>query len=396
MEGGERVPNGNNRGPEVRPPGEIVRRPEPSRGPEQPPGLIPPERQGDDPRRIEDIRQELGGAETPTARKGIPRDERDPVLFGDFIDHEQNEDGRIMLSEEEMADVILKVDEHKLRTDRSLPSILTGSPTATEYDSKATTFSTRTTIIEVNGKKIFVVRNYPLSFIHKGMDTAYKKLSGLHMAKARSGKWKERIEEKSEIPVIDYPDKDVVLMPYVDNINAYDAFANNHDIKNFGNCEWARDMHMDGKIELARSIAIELGRVHSTGKTWGEISLPNIIITPDRRPILVDAETEYDPHVPLLERKARDLRDTLLSVAGAVHKSEGVADYSAIVKAMLDAYPSDEVVEELQGMDDKAGLIAPVIRRFYDTARLSIGVRERPKVFAAIESYERSERPEAA
>lgn len=155
-------------------------------------------------------------------------------------------------------------------------------------------------------------------------------------------------ETRSNVPIIEWDDPKIVLMPYLPNINAYDLFARNKKIKYFGLCPWAKDFDLEEKLKMGERIIIELWKIHQAGKTWGETILPNMIITADKHPVIVDPETQYDCGVPRIERRARDLRDILVSISGALRASEGITDYKPIVRRLLLAYPDREILKEIK------------------------------------------------
>jgi len=365
--------------------------------------------------RIDDARgkaMEAYGPEKKTesseSESEAPAKEIDPALFGDFVGAEKDEGGRILLTEKagEAEETVKKLAEdiRKFKGEKrfSLPSVAKGAPTHTEYNSKVRNFSTRTRIIELDdGRKVFAVYNYPASRVHRFFDGLMKRFAGDKMSKASSSEWKQVFEERSNIPIIKYDDPNVVLMPFLPNVNAHDLFARNKEIVeeggNFGACqELAKNIDLEGKLDIGKRIISELEAVHGEGKTWGETILPNMIITPEGRPIIVDPETRYKKGVPIAEQKARDLRDILMSVCGALHHSESDDNksvvYKTIVSSLLDNYSDASVIGELQRVvSKKPTFIQKIFRGSYESARLGISVPEYKKVAEAIKSYRRKQ-----
>lgn len=180
----------------------------------------------------------------------------------------------------------------------------------------------------------------------------------------------------------------MVLMPYLANLNAHDLFARNKEIKDFGSCDWAENFNLEDKLKLGEKIVDELAKIHQSGRTWGETILPNIIITETQRPVIVDPETQYDNRVSKEEQRARDLKDLLLSISGAIQASEKITDYRPVVKQLLDRYPDREIIEELKNLvAQRPTFIQKIFRGFYETARLGINQKEYQKVTAAILEY---------
>lgn len=310
------------------------------------------------------------------------------ILMGDFKGAQLTDTGKIKFSPEEEKDAGRQIAAHKSKFLLSAPSVFQGSLTATEYGSKARNFSTRTKIIELeDGKKVFAVYNYPLSSVHRFLDGMFKHLAGDRMGKAASGDWKKTFEARSNVPTIECEDPRVVMMPYLPNINAHDLFANNHKIKDFGECSWAEGTTTEDKLEFGDQIIQELERVHKTGKCWGETILPNIIITAEKQVVIVDPETQYDKDVPEAEQKARDLRDIIMSICGALHKSEpkDVGNYQAVVKRLMGQYSDKSVLQETKKLAaQKPTFIQSIFRVLHDSARLGISPAEYKKVSEAI------------
>ncbi|MDO8617597.1 MAG: hypothetical protein Q7N87_01750 [Candidatus Uhrbacteria bacterium] len=315
---------------------------------------------------------------------------QDSSLSGDFADSPRDDKGRIILNAQAKAQLEKKMESHKKMFRFSAPSLFSGAKTATEYDSKVANFSTRTDIVELeNGQKVFAVYNYSTSWVHRALDTFMKKMCGDRMAKASSRDWKGVFEARSNVPIIAYDgDPRVVLMPYLPNMNAYDLFANSSEIKNFGPCPWAQSMTTEGKLAFGEAIVDEVKKVHASGKTWGETILPNMIITADRQPVIVDPETQYDADVSLAEQRARDVKDLIFSMCGALHKSEGITDYQPVVARLLARYSDSDIVTEVKRVvSQKPTWLQKIFRAGYETARLGISPQEQQKVIEAIRAY---------
>lgn len=168
------------------------------------------------------------------------------------------------------------------------------------------------------------------------------------MKKVRGKAWKRAFEEKSNVPVIEQDNPRMVAMPFIPNVNAHDLFSASHELRDTGEIEWARDAALDDKMRIAEDIVHELAALHAKGTTWGEFILPNIIITKDRRPVIVDPEMRYNTGVPLLEQKARDLRDIIFSVVGALRRGEKLVDPKPVVDRLLVAHPDEQVRTEVR------------------------------------------------
>jgi tRNA A-37 threonylcarbamoyl transferase component Bud32 len=287
------------------------------------------------------VRTELTPEPSPTA-PGFPDDR-----FGDFSGAAMK-DGKIVLSEEALAAVMSGVEDLKADAG-AVPSLAKGVRIAAEYDIRTNNFSTETRIVELpDGRKVFAVHANKASSVHRALDGLMKSLSGLKMRKADRAGWKTAFEAKSNIPVIANDDPNVALMPYLPNVNAYDLFANNKEIKDFGECDWAGRADLEAKLGHADDIVDEIRRLHGQGKVWGEPILPNIIITKDGKPVICDPEIRYDKDVSETEAMARDLKDLIISISGALSRAEGVEDLKPVVTRLLDRYGDEEVIAELK------------------------------------------------
>lgn len=347
-------------------------------------GIIP-----DSSRELEGLREEVENAFEVKGKKTKPAGiKKEPDLLGDFRDSQITGDGKIQFTAEEQKDAHAQIREHKGKFAFSPPSLVLGAKTDTEYDSNARNFSTRTKILTLeDGNRVFAVYNYPTSIFHRALDGFSKHMAGDRMSKASSADWKGVFESRSNIPVIECDDPQVVLMPYLPNVNAHDLFADNHKIKDFGPCPWAENITMEDKLELGEQIIREIENVHKTGKCWGETILPNVIITAEKKPVIVDPETQYDKGVPVKEQMARDLRDVIMSICGSLHASEKQAtgDYGLITERLMTQYSDKEVLGELKRVvSQKPTFIQKIFRGFYETARLGIPPKEYEKVVAAI------------
>lgn len=253
----------------------------------------------------------------------------------------------------------------------ALPAVAAGNATATEYDSKVRNFSTITNIVTLSGgEKLFVVYNYSASRVHRALDGFMKKATGCRMKKADFKEWKEQFEQKSRIPTIECEDKNMVVLPFIPNINAYDLFANRGVIKDFGECDFANTVDTNGLLDILEKVVMEIQDSHANNITWGELILPNIIVDKDQNVHICDPETAYDDEVPLLEQKARDLLDLIISSAAALEKDN--VEYSVVVDRILNKYDDKEVLKELQALAQKKPSMLEKIFFGYTKARLGL------------------------
>lgn len=200
-------------------------------------------------------------------------------LMGDFYGYEI-EEGKIMLSDEEIEEVKKQMATIKEGFGtRWLPSVFRGDRTARGYEGgSASNFSTRTNIIELkDGKRVFAIYTPPLSQIHRWLDAWGKSWSGDRMNKVSRKEWKKTFEERSNIPVIRCNDPYLVLLPYIFNINGYDALAYNNSISEPDGCDWVKDLNLENKTEMLIEVVGALAAMHNRDRTQGETILQNVI-----------------------------------------------------------------------------------------------------------------------
>lgn len=268
-------------------------------------------------------------------------------LYADFS-AEQSADGKIILPPELQQTVETSAEQFRSEA-KVVTSITKGEPIATEYDSRTNNFSTQTRIMPLpDGRKVFAVYCHSGSVVHRMLDGFMKWANGLRMKKVSRKEWKTQFETKSNIPTIPNDDPNTVLLPFHENVNAYDVFAHNKEIKDFGKLTWASRVDAEEKLSLADSIITELKRVHDQGKAWGEAILPNIIFTKEKRPIICDPEIRYDEGMDPDEAKARDIKDIVISVCGALERTETETDFGSVVRRLLDNYKDSPVLQKLR------------------------------------------------
>jgi tRNA A-37 threonylcarbamoyl transferase component Bud32 len=316
---------------------------------------------------IEKTRERIG-THRKQKRKNAVRDE---YVYGDFTD-QADEKGKISLTAEQNAALEPFIEKIKTEDSFSPPSLLIGGKTATEYKSRARNFSTRTRILTLpDGRRVFVVHNYPMSGIHRELDALGKWTAGAPMRKAKSKDWKKQYESKSNVATIENDDPDIILVPYIDNVNANDLLAFNHEIDDFGIMPEVKDFGLEEKMDLADSIVDEIAKTHAKGVAWGEAIVANMIIGKDHKPIIVDPEVSYNKGVPLAEQKARDLLDFLQSLVSALRRSEKNIDIESIVQRIMNRYPDAGVKSEIPAIiKDKSRWIRKLLRPIHELPRL--------------------------
>lgn len=231
-------------------------------------------------------------------------------------------------------------------------ALLTGYGVATEadYNSDTASYSTRTTLIEVNGRKYFVVYNYPGSDGHRKGDTGCRKAWGEKAFKATEEKWRETFIHRSLIPAVKGNNERVVILPFEKNISLVDILEKYDSGKFRREYEYGKRFDpLEYKTRLATEVAGALSDLHKKGRTLGEVIPANTGLTPDGEILFFDPETPYVESTPEVEQKARDLWSWCMSACCALNRSKHkFADYTSLINDILKAYGDPEVIAFLQ------------------------------------------------
>jgi tRNA A-37 threonylcarbamoyl transferase component Bud32 len=288
---------------------------------------------------------------------------------------------QIILPEEEQAALNTAVEGIKKADRFAAPALFKGNKTATEYDSKACNFSTQTNIVELpDGRKIFVVHNYKSTGLHRWMDGAMKHLTGYPMRKATRAEWKGRFEEKSNLPTIPLDDPEMVALPFVPNVNLDDLFCRQQEIKNFGECDFAKDYSEQDKLAVLEKIAGKVKELHGKDVAWGELILANIIIDKNQDVHICDPEVAYDEGVPLEDQKAYDLLDLITSACTSMEDGNKTP-YDKVVDSILKQYDDSTALGALKKLAEKKMGLKEKLFFGYSKARLRL---KSPKQFDEI------------
>lgn len=291
---------------------------------------------------LEALREHLHGEKSEEERR---------LVLGDF-GGATIQGGQVVLSEKETCVLAEAASVFFAETKDSKVATTKGYKVAGVYDTQVQGWTTQSKIIDLDGKKVFILCSYPAGAMRRRTDRLMERLSGDPMRKPKPAEWKGIVESRSNIPTIAGMPEGIVAMPFVESINVYDIFAHQKDIKDYGPFEWAKTMSVDERLDLIGPLAEELKRVHDGGKTWGEAILPNFVLTKDRTPILVDPETTYEG-IDLPEQKALDLRNLILSAYGALARAEKFTDPEAVIARVLDGYDDAAVKKSLAQLCEK-------------------------------------------
>lgn len=206
--------------------------------------------------------------------------------------------------------------------------------------SQAKNWSTITRIIDLSdGRKVYLVYRYALSWMHALLDNSIRILCGRHSWKCvtRRG-WQKRFERKSRIRLYELHVPGVVAMEYVHNRNLWDVLVNN-----FGNLSY---------VEVERALADivrQVNEMHAERVAWADLIVNNLIIRSDTGGgVICDTEVGYLPWVSTKRQQVLDWRDFIFSVCGAWSQHPEWKDRMCdMAQAMVMAIRNSEVRNEL-------------------------------------------------
>jgi hypothetical protein len=265
------------------------------------------------------------------------------------------------------------------------PNVFHGNKTAVEYGGKVVNWSTVTRIVDLpTGQKVFVVYRPPLTQIHVWGDNFNKRRCGMKMQKANLSTWAETFKSRSNIPVL-HAERDMVVLPFVPNVNLSDVFFNNNEIRDWGECEWAKDVDVEKKFEFIRKIIRALKVIHNSGKSWGDVLLDNVIADKDENVHICDPETTFPDDVPFVEQKASDLKLSLMTACGALLKADGLDDFGKVIAIVEEEYGDDEVIQYLrEHLCGKLGVIQRIFHAIYNKERFHLSYAKYMELMRAI------------
>lgn len=309
---------------------------------------LEPERKSIERKFSEEAEKELAQKLSEKLKEAEPvvKAKVDERLLGDF-GPDYIEADRIKLSKGELEDLNLEAEKFFEEIKTSPVATSKGYKVAGSYDTKIQGWTTRSKIFFIGDKRVFALCNYPASWLRRRFDRFMEWISGDPMRKPKPKDWKQIVESKSNIPVLADTPANMFIMPYIESFNAYDLFAHQRDIEDFGPFEWAQKLSLEEKIGFLDNIASELAKLHDRGKTWGEAILPNIVFDQDKKPLFVDPETTYEG-ISIKQQKATDVRNLITSVCGALARADGFKDFKPIIKRILTSYGDEDTIQELE------------------------------------------------
>lgn len=322
--------------------------------------------EGEQPEAQFEVRAERRPADTPEEREQHAERVREARArarrlgvgghprYGDWS-YDEVSDDKIELTPTEQKECADKTDAFFAEVKDSKLATTVGYKVAGAYDVRVQGWTTRTKIVEVEGKRLFVLYSFPAANTRRRWDRLMEIVAGDPMRKPTPEGWKATVEARSEIPTVSGTREDMVVMAYLEAFNAYDLFAHQKDVRDFGPFDWAKEATPGDKLALVAKIGGALKELHDNGKTWGEAILPNVVLTKDALtkdvyPVFVDPETTYEG-IPELEQRARDVRTLITSISGALARGEGQRNFQDVANLVIEGYGDEpELLEALDAL----------------------------------------------
>ncbi|MFW6375574.1 MAG: hypothetical protein ACOCZJ_00255 [Thermoplasmatota archaeon] len=177
----------------------------------------------------------------------------------------------------------------------------------------------------------------PLFYLNGVLSNLSRLISGTGTRKILDNKrWREKELEHLEnlhpdVKIDETPFDNAFLIEKIDGKVAYDILRD----ENISN---------KSKIKSIKKITKGLYYIHKKDLYHGEPNTQNCILTDDGDVYWIDFEIEYHPELTMIERKAKDLEQLLLSIMGAFEEEGDIGmDDDELIDLILESYDDKEV-----------------------------------------------------
>lgn len=276
------------------------------------------------------------------------------VIKTQIVDAWDEETNQVLLNRERLVALFYQLKPW-LEKARSAPMATSkGYPVDASYGARIEGFTTQSHRVKLDdGSEFFALYNYPQGKWRRRSDRINEALTGEKMRKPEPHAWKGRVESRSVIPTVHmpadfgHPDQaDLVVMPYIPSINGYDLFARPQEITHWGIFEAMQGLNWEQSMHLLQKVAVALASLHSNKLSWGEAILQNVVFTPEKVPLWVDAEMAYRD-MTWEREQATDVRNLAISSLGSfANGNRRDFDQDEVLHALL-TVQSTEVLEDL-------------------------------------------------
>lgn len=244
---------------------------------------------------------------------------------GDFSDREVV-DGQLPLGAQESA--TLAAEATRFAKERGGISALQrgGHPVATVRKTGLLQWTSVSRIVNVSGKRVFLLYKFPGSWLLRLIFTLRFFRSGIPLYRTMGTGWKRTIESRTVIPFIPLAHPHIVAMPYIDSVSIEELIG--------GTAAKIADEEL---LQLFEQVAKVLATAHAAGIVWGDPTTHNIIVDAERRAMLVDMEMLYIGISPDRQRQL-DVRRFVDEAYRAMAAARGWNDRSTLEARIMTGY----------------------------------------------------------
>lgn len=204
---------------------------------------------------------------------------------------------------------------------------------------------------DLDESSYFALYSYPGGRVRRVAFRLAEKAINDPLRTPSSDQWQQHFRRNSVIPTVDLGDefaseRNVVIMPNLDLINAFDIFARPDEISNWEGFDSMKDLTWSDSMKLMQVASVALRAQHGEGKVVAESTLQNLSVTKSGLPLWTEAEMGYASKTSVTRRFAGDVHTLLVSGWNVLsgHYGEGF-DPEALAKHILSVHEAGVVRE---------------------------------------------------
>lgn len=211
----------------------------------------------------------------------------------------------------------------------------------------------------------FALYSYPGGQVRRAGARLAEKVTDDPLRTPSAAEWEQRFSANSVIPTVDLAsendgDRNVVVMPYLDLISAYDVLARPDQIANWEKFTQFKDLSWSEAMKLMEAASVALAAKHDSGLVVGESTLQNLALTKQGLPVWTEAEMGYVSDMPPMRRFSSDVRTLLVSSWNVLASKYGEKfDPEALAQAILPVHS----VAVLQDLAVASDISMPLLQR---------------------------------
>lgn len=233
----------------------------------------------------------------------------------DLWDRQRNQ---VRLDREELRSLMDAVQLWKKQVGFGTVPISTGNKTPPSDRVLVEGWTTMAKRFDVGEGGYFVLYSYPGGRIRRSAFRLAEKVINDPLRTPSANEWQGCFVNNSVIPTIELTpefggNRDIVIMPYLDLINAFDVFARPDQIRNWEQFLTIKGLPWRDAMKLMQTASVALRAKHEQGKVVGESTLQNLSITKSGLPLWTEAEMGYRARTAPINRFARDVHTLCVS-----------------------------------------------------------------------------------